>query len=73
MTAAAGDQLLLRLHGPPAAAFRVRTPPLLPHLISLKGERIRKSAAYKTIKPAALLGGGLSVHQTVKLQAKKKK
>uniref|UniRef100_H2V7Y6 Nitric oxide associated 1 n=1 Tax=Takifugu rubripes TaxID=31033 RepID=H2V7Y6_TAKRU len=62
VTAAAGEQLLLRLHGPQAAAFRVRTPPLLPHLISLKGERIRKSAAYKTIKPAAAPGGGLTVH-----------
>lgn len=68
MTAAAGAQLLLRLHGPQAAAFGVRTPPLLPHLIALKGERIRKSAAYKTMKLAALLGG-----QGVKLQAKKKK
>ncbi|XP_029688051.1 nitric oxide-associated protein 1 isoform X2 [Takifugu rubripes] len=56
VTAAAGEQLLLRLHGPQAAAFRVRTPPLLPHLISLKGARIRKSAAYKTIKPAAAPG-----------------
>lgn len=57
VTAAAGHQLLLRLHGPQAAAPRVRTPPLLPHLVSLKGERIRKSAAYKPVKPAAPLGG----------------
>lgn len=54
VTAAAGDQLLLRLHGPPAAGFGVRTPPLLPRLVSLKGKRRRKSAAYKTVKAAAL-------------------
>lgn len=61
MTAAAGEQLLLRLLGPQAAGFSVRTPPLLPHLISLKGERVRKSAAYRTVKAAALQDGGLSL------------
>lgn len=66
MTAAAGEQLLLRLHGPQAAGFGVRTPPLLPHLVSLKGQRLRKSTAYKTVKVAALQDGGLS------LQVKKK-
>lgn len=66
MTAAAGDQLLLRLHAPQAAAPRVRTPPLLPHLVSLKGERIRRSAAYKPVKAAALLGGGRPDRQTAK-------
>ncbi|XP_063732244.1 LOW QUALITY PROTEIN: nitric oxide-associated protein 1 [Eleginops maclovinus] len=54
VTAAPGDQLTLRLHGPADAAFSLRTPPLLPHLVNLKGERIRKSVAYRTLKHAAL-------------------
>lgn len=58
MTAAAGEQLLLRLHGPQAAGYSVRTPPLLPHLISLKGKRLRKSAAYKPLKAAAAVQDG---------------
>lgn len=67
MTAAAGDQLLLRLHGPQKAGFRVRTPALLPHLISLKGERVRKSAAYK------VKGAGLQQADRLLLKKKKKK
>ncbi|TKS65026.1 Nitric oxide-associated protein 1 [Collichthys lucidus] len=45
VTAPDGDQLVLRVHGPEAAGFSLRTPPLLPHVIALKGERIRKTAA----------------------------
>lgn len=67
MTAAAGERLLLRLHSPQTAGFGVRDPPLLPHLISLKGERRRKSTAYKTVRAAALKDGALS------LQVKKSK
>ncbi|XP_070818808.1 nitric oxide-associated protein 1 [Chaetodon trifascialis] len=73
VTAAQGDQLLLRVHGPEAAGFSVRTPPLLPHLVSLKGERIRKSAAYKTVKAPGLLDSGLSARGAERLQVKKKK
>lgn len=73
VTAAAGDQLLLRVHGPETAAFGLRTPPLLPHVVSLKGERIRKSAAYKPVKPAGLLDGGLLARGAERLQVKKKK
>lgn len=73
VTAAAGDQVLLRVHGPAAAGFRLRTPPLLPHVVSLKGERIRKSAAYKPQKPPGLLDGGLSASGAERLLVKKKK
>lgn len=73
MTAAPGDQLLLRVHGPEAARFSVRTPPLLPHVVSLKGERVRKSAAYKTVKPPGLLDSGLSARGAERLQVKRKK
>ncbi|XP_038554784.1 nitric oxide-associated protein 1 isoform X4 [Micropterus salmoides] len=73
VTAAEGDQLLLRVHGPEAAGFSLRTPPLLPHVVSLKGERIRKSAAYKLVKPPGLLDSGLSAHGAERLQVKKKK
>lgn len=69
----AGDQLLLRVHGPQAAGFGLRAPPLLPHIVSLKGERIRKSAAYKPVKCAGLLDSGLSAHGAERLQVKKRK
>ncbi|XP_070769364.1 nitric oxide-associated protein 1 [Enoplosus armatus] len=73
VTAAAGDQLLLRVHGPEVAGFSLRTPPLLPHIVSLKGERVRKSAAYKPVKPPGLLDGGLSARGAQRMQVKKKK
>ncbi|XP_054453671.1 nitric oxide-associated protein 1 [Anoplopoma fimbria] len=73
VTAAAGDQVLLRVLGPEAAGFSLRTPPLLPHIVSLKGERIRKSPAYKPQKPPGLLDGGLSARGAERLQVKKKK
>lgn len=73
VTAAPGDQLVLRLHGPQTAAFSVRVPPLLPHIVSLKGERVRKSAAYLTVKPPGRLDSGLSAVGAEKLQVKKKK
>lgn len=73
VTAVEGDQLLLRVHGPQAAGFGLRTPPLLPHVISLKGERIRKSAAYKPMKAVGLLHSGLSTAGTERLQVKRKK
>ncbi|XP_034722385.1 nitric oxide-associated protein 1 [Etheostoma cragini] len=67
VTAAAGDQLLLRVHGPAGVVYSLRTPPLLPHLVALKGERIRKSPAYRTVGGASRGGGGLA------LQGKQKK
>ncbi|XP_068570147.1 nitric oxide-associated protein 1-like [Cebidichthys violaceus] len=73
VTAALGDQVLLRVHGPSSSGFSVRTPPLLPHVVSLRGQRIRKSPAYKPQKPPGLLDGGLSAHGAERLQVKKKK
>ncbi|CAJ1059313.1 nitric oxide-associated protein 1-like isoform X1 [Xyrichtys novacula] len=73
VTAAEGEQVSLRVHGPEAAGFGVRTPPLLPHVISLKGERIKKSAAYKTVKPAGLIDATLAARGTEKKQKKKKR
>uniref|UniRef100_A0A3Q3VSL1 NOA1/YqeH-like C-terminal domain-containing protein n=1 Tax=Mola mola TaxID=94237 RepID=A0A3Q3VSL1_MOLML len=73
VTAAVRDQLLLRLHGPQTAAFSVRMPPLFPNIVSLKGERVRKSATYRTVKPAGLLHCGLSACGAEKLRVKKKK
>ncbi|XP_037318265.2 nitric oxide-associated protein 1 [Pungitius pungitius] len=73
VTAAVGDQVLLRVLGPPAVGICVRTPPLLPHIVTLKGERVRKSSAYKPTKAQGLLDGGLSAHGAQRLQLKKKK
>uniref|UniRef100_A0A8C7XI42 Nitric oxide associated 1 n=1 Tax=Oryzias sinensis TaxID=183150 RepID=A0A8C7XI42_9TELE len=73
VTAAEGQQLQLRVHGPPGAGLGLRTPPLLPHVVNLKGERIRKSPTYKTIKVSGLLTSGLSATGAERLQVKKKK
>ncbi|XP_060904616.1 nitric oxide-associated protein 1 [Labrus mixtus] len=73
VTAAEGEQLLLKVHGPEAAGFGVRTPPLLPHVITLKGERIKKSAAYKVIKLSGLIDSGLSTRGSQILQVENKK
>ncbi|KAM9833714.1 nitric oxide-associated protein 1 [Syngnathus typhle] len=54
VTVLEGEVPLLRLHGPPSAAFGLRTPPLLPHVVSLKGARVPKSVAYKTMTPRVL-------------------
>ncbi|XP_061643466.1 nitric oxide-associated protein 1 isoform X2 [Phyllopteryx taeniolatus] len=59
VTALEGQRPLLRVHGPPSAAFGLRTPPLLPHVVTLKGARIPKSCAYKVPTPAVLLDAGL--------------
>ncbi|KAM7389270.1 hypothetical protein PAMP_023258 [Pampus punctatissimus] len=72
VTAVEGEQLLLRVHGPEAAGFSLRTPPLLPHIVSLKGKRIRKSAAYKPVKPEGQLDSGLLARGAERLQVKKK-
>ncbi|XP_022056753.1 nitric oxide-associated protein 1 [Acanthochromis polyacanthus] len=73
VTAMEGDELLLKVHGPQMAGFSVRTPPLLPRIVSLKGQRIPKSAAYKPLKAAGLLGRGLSVVSSAKTPQLKKK
>ncbi|MEQ2261034.1 hypothetical protein XENORESO_004751 [Xenotaenia resolanae] len=72
VTAAADKQVQLRVHGPAAAGFRLRMTALLPHIVSLKGERVRKSAAYKPLRPEGLIDG-LSAAATQRLQVKKKK
>lgn len=73
VTAPAGHQVSLRVHGPELAGYSVRTPPLLPHVVNLKGKRIKKSAAYKPIKPGGLIDSGLSGREAERLQVKKKK
>uniref|UniRef100_A0A3Q2P029 Nitric oxide associated 1 n=1 Tax=Fundulus heteroclitus TaxID=8078 RepID=A0A3Q2P029_FUNHE len=50
VTAVPGEQVQLRVLGPEAAGFGLRTPPLLPHVVSLKGERVRKSSAYRPLR-----------------------
>lgn len=72
MTAAEGDQLLLRTHAPEAAGLCLRTPPLLPHVVNLKGQRINKTPAYKTRKPQALVDTGLSVKAAERLKVRRK-
>lgn len=57
VTAVSGERVELRVHGPAAAGFGLRAPPLLPHVASLKGERLRKSPAYRALRPPALIDG----------------
>ncbi|CAM4616651.1 unnamed protein product [Leuciscus chuanchicus] len=73
VTAAEGDQLFLRTHAPEAAGLCLRTPPLLPHIVNRKGQRINKSPAYKTRKPQALVDIGLSVKAAERLKVRRKK
>ena len=54
VTGVEGDQLVLRAHAPGPSGLSLRTPPLLPHVVTLKGERVRKSSAYKPRKSPAL-------------------
>ncbi|XP_072549592.1 nitric oxide-associated protein 1 [Salminus brasiliensis] len=65
VTAAEGERILLRTHAPEAAGLCLRNPPMLPHIVNVKGERIRKSPAYKTKKPEPLANS--------RVQAQKKK
>ncbi|KAI4891843.1 hypothetical protein NFI96_029009, partial [Prochilodus magdalenae] len=55
VTATEGEHLLLRTHAPEAAGLGLRNPPLLPHIVNVKGDRIRKTPAYKTKQPRALV------------------
>uniref|UniRef100_A0A5F9CK78 Nitric oxide associated 1 n=1 Tax=Oryctolagus cuniculus TaxID=9986 RepID=A0A5F9CK78_RABIT len=48
------DTLHLRGYTPQGTVLTVR-PPLLPHIVNVKGERIRRSVAYKTKKPPSLV------------------
>ncbi|KTF81131.1 hypothetical protein cypCar_00005241 [Cyprinus carpio] len=73
VTAAEGDQLLLRTQAPEAAGLCLRTPPLLPQVVNLKGQRINKTPAYKTRKPQALVDTGLSVNAAERLKVRRKK
>ena len=70
-----GDQLVLRAHAPGTSGLSLRTPPLLPHVVTLKGERVRKSSAYKPRKsPVLKLETKPTATQGAKsLPAKKKK
>ncbi|KAK2890913.1 hypothetical protein Q8A67_013556 [Cirrhinus molitorella] len=72
VTAAIEDQLLLRTHAPEAAGLCLRTPPLLPHVVNLKGQRINKTPAYKTRKPQVLVDTGLSVKAAERLKVRRK-
>ncbi|XP_075400383.1 nitric oxide-associated protein 1 [Tenrec ecaudatus] len=54
VTPCSGESLHLRGHTPQGTALTVR-PPLLPHIVNIKGKRIKKSMAYKTKKPPALM------------------
>ncbi|XP_014439367.1 nitric oxide-associated protein 1 [Tupaia chinensis] len=48
------DRLRLRGYTPQGTVLTVR-PPLLPHIVNVKGERIRGSVAYKPKKPPSLV------------------
>lgn len=48
------DRLYLRGHTPQGTVLTVR-PPLLPHIVNIKGERIKRSVAYKTKKLPSLV------------------
>ncbi|XP_074087681.1 nitric oxide-associated protein 1 [Macrotis lagotis] len=55
ITSPSEDKLHLRGYTPQGTTLTVRQPPLLPHIIDVKGERIKKSVAYKTKRPLSLV------------------
>ncbi|KPP74885.1 nitric oxide-associated protein 1-like [Scleropages formosus] len=73
VTAQDGSQLRIRVHAPQGAGLSLRVPPLLPHIINVKGERIRKSPAYKPKRPPALVDNSLSVKGAQRLNLRKRK
>ncbi|XP_056147295.1 nitric oxide-associated protein 1-like [Lampris incognitus] len=74
VTGVEGNQVVLRVHAPEATGVSLRSPPLLPHIVNLKGERIKKSKAYKPVKPRPLQGDNpLSLSTAQGAKAKKKK
>ncbi|XP_004419147.1 PREDICTED: nitric oxide-associated protein 1 [Ceratotherium simum simum] len=48
------DRLRLRGYTPQGTVLTVR-PPLLPHIVNIKGERLKRSVAYKIKKPPSLV------------------
>lgn len=61
VTAVEDDEVTLRVHGPAGVRYSVRTPPLLPHIVTVKGKRIHKSVSYKSVKPRPLVNEGMKV------------
>ncbi|XP_018109432.1 nitric oxide-associated protein 1 isoform X2 [Xenopus laevis] len=55
VTAHSGEQLYLRCYTPKGATLTIRQPPLLPLIVNIKGERLRKGPAYTTKKPPCLV------------------
>ncbi|XP_023676725.2 nitric oxide-associated protein 1 [Paramormyrops kingsleyae] len=67
-----GDQLHIRVHAPEGVGLSLRAPPLLPHIVNIKGERIRKTPAYKPKKPRPLVDKSLSAEGAERLKFRKK-
>ncbi|XP_065261168.1 nitric oxide-associated protein 1 [Emys orbicularis] len=55
VTAHLEDKLQLRAYTPEGTTLMIRKPPLLPHIVGIKGNRIRGSASYRTKKPPPLV------------------
>eukprot|EP00079_Xenopus_tropicalis_P038204 XP_017951975.1 PREDICTED: nitric oxide-associated protein 1 isoform X4 [Xenopus tropicalis] len=55
VTAHSGEQLHLRCFTPKGTSLTIRQPPLLPLVVNIKGERLRKGPAYATKKPPCLV------------------
>ncbi|CAM4655513.1 unnamed protein product [Lepidochelys kempii] len=55
ITAHLADKLQLRAYSPEGTTLMIRKPPLLPHIVVIKGTRIRGSVSYRTKKPPPLV------------------
>ncbi|NXD87052.1 NOA1 protein, partial [Halcyon senegalensis] len=55
VTAQMEDELLLRAYTPQGTALVVREPPLLPYISTVRGTRVKGTAAYRTKKPPSLV------------------
>ncbi|XP_044536643.1 nitric oxide-associated protein 1 [Gracilinanus agilis] len=55
VTSLSEDKLHFRGYTPQGTTLTIRQPPLLPYIVNVKGERIKKSVAYKTKRPLSLV------------------
>ncbi|XP_054843152.1 nitric oxide-associated protein 1 [Eublepharis macularius] len=55
VTAHSNNKMHLRCYTPEGTVLTIRKPPLLPHIVQVKGDRVKRSPAYKTQRPPSLV------------------
>ncbi|XP_030050421.1 nitric oxide-associated protein 1 [Microcaecilia unicolor] len=71
VTAHSEDKLCLRGYTPKGTTLMIHQPPLLPYIVHVKGERIRKTPVYKTKRPPSLVNNLQSGESKQRLKKRK--